>query len=224
MVLLAGELAYKVKREVRFPFVDLSTLELRRLCCEEELRLNRRLSPDLYLGVVPITADDRGVHVGGSGEIVEYAVKMRRLPEDQMMDSLVRTGRLPPGAITQISALLAQFHAAADRGNSIAAYGSPAAIARLWEEHFVESAPLVGDFLDPFQDALLRGTVHAWLVRKRAILEQRQRDGYIRDGHGDLRCSSICLTEPIQIFDCLEFSPRLRCCDVASELAFLEWT
>jgi len=220
-VFLVGDFAYKVKREVRFPFLDLTTLELRRLCCEEEVRLNRRLSPELYLGVVPITADAGGVQVDGSGDVVEYAVKMRRLPEDRMMDAMLRSGRLPADAITRVSELLARFHAGAERGEPVASSGTPSAIARLWEDHFAETASLVHGVLDPFQDALLRGTVRAWLVRKHALLEQRHRDGYIRDGHGDLRCSSICLTEPIQIFDCLEFSQRLRCGDVASELAFL---
>lgn len=220
-VFLAREVVYKVKRAVRFPFLDLSTLELRRLCCEEELRLNRRLSPELYLGVVPITADPDGIHVGGSGEIVEYAVKMRRLPEDRMMESMLRSGSLPADAIKRISEVLARFHAGAERGEAAAASGAPSAIARLWEDHFTESASLVPDVLDPLQDALLRGTVRAWLVRKHALLERRHRGGYIRDGHGDLRCSSVCLTEPIQIFDCLEFSKRLRCGDVASDLAFL---
>jgi len=221
MVFLAGDFAYKVKREVRFPFLDLSTLELRRLCCEEEVRLNRRLNPELYLGVVAITADAEGIHLGGSGEVVEYAVKMRRLPEDRMMDSLLRAGRFPPDAITQICERLVRFHAQAEATDAVAAFGSPSAIAQLWDEHFVESSPLINDFLDRFQDRLLRATARAWMVRKRALLERRLRDGHIRDGHGDLRCSSICLTEPIQIFDCLEFSQRLRCGDVASDLAFL---
>jgi len=170
-VFLAGAIAYKVKRAVRFPFLDLSTLELRRLCCEEEVRLNRRLSPDLYLGVVPITADEGTIRVSGSGEIVEYAVKMRRLPEDRMMDSMVRAGHLPADAIPRICELLARFHAGAERDDAVAASGAPSAIARLWDEHFAESATLVGDILDPLQDALLRRTVKAWLVRKRALLE-----------------------------------------------------
>jgi aminoglycoside phosphotransferase family enzyme/predicted kinase len=221
MVFLAGDLAYKVKRGVRFPFLDLSTLDRRRLCCGEEVRLNRRLSPELYLGVVAITEDPEGIHVGGAGEIVEYAVKMRRLPEDRMMDSLLRAGRLPPDAIARICERLVRFHAEAKATAAVRAFGSPSAIARLWEEHFVESSSWVGDFLDRFQEGLLRATARAWMVRKRPLLEQRHRDGRIRDGHGDLRCSSICFTEPIQIFDCLEFSRRLRCADVASDLAFL---
>ena len=221
MVFLAGDLAYKVKRDVHFPFLDLSTLERRRLCCEEEVRLNRRLSPSLYLGVVAITADAEGIRLGGSGEIVEYAVKMRRLPEDRMMDSLLRAGCLPGDAIARVCERVARFHAEAEATDAVAAFGSPSAVAQLWEEQFAEWASLVDDFLDPFQDALLRATARAWRVQKRALLEQRHRDGHVRDGHGDLRCSSVCLTEPIQIFDCLEFSPRLRCSDVASDLAFL---
>ncbi len=215
MVFLAGEFAYKVKREVCFPFLDLSTLELRRRCCEEEVRLNRRLSPDLYLGVVPITVDESGIHVAGSGETVEYAVQMRRLPEDRMMDGLVRAGRLPADAIGRICDRLVRFHSGAEKSDAVGAFGTPSAISQLWDEHFTESTALIGDVLDRFQDGLLRETARAWMVRKRALLEQRRRDGHIRDGHGDLRCSSICLTEPIQIFDCLEFSRRLRCGDVS---------
>jgi len=220
-VFLAGNLAYKVKRDVRFPFLDLSTLERRRLCCQEEDRLNRRLSPELYLGVVAITEDAEGIHLGGAGEVVEYAVKMRRLPQDRMMDTLLRSGRLPVDAITRICERLVPFHAESDATEAVAAFGSPSAIARLWEEQFVESSPLVDDLLDRFQDGLLRATARAWMVGKLPLLEQRHRHRFIRDGHGDLRCSSICFTEPIQIFDCLEFSPRLRCGDVASDLAFL---
>lgn len=221
MVFLAGDLAYKVKREVRFPFLDLSTLELRRRCSEEEVRLNRRLSPDLYLGVIPITVDPRGIAIGGSGRTVEYAVQMRRLPQDRMMDSLVREGRLPPDAIDRICDRLVWFHSQAEKDEAVAAFGAPSEIARLWDEHFTESAPLIDEFIHPFQDALLRGTARAWMVRKGDLLERRHQDGHIREGHGDLRCSSICLTEPLQIFDCLEFSRRLRCCDVASDVAFL---
>ncbi len=221
VIFLAGEFAYKVKRHVQFDFVDLSTLPARLACCEEEVRLNRRLSPELYLGVVPITEGSEGIRIGGLGPPVEYAVQMRRLPEDRMMDALVRAGPFPAGAIAALAARLADFHAQAETGEEISAFGSPSTIGSLWEEHFAQTERLVGSVLEPFQDAFLRATVQAWLVRKNALLRRRVLDGHIRDGHGDLRCSSVCFTEPLQIFDCLEFSRRLRCCDVASDISFL---
>jgi len=185
------------------------------------VRLNRRLSPELYLGVVPITEGPDGIRIGGSGPAIEYAVHMRRLPEDRMMDVLVRAGTLPEGAIGALATRLADFHGQAATGEEISGFGSPATIESLWKEHFDQTQRLVGRVLEPFQDAFLRATVQAWLVRKNPLLRRRALEGRIRDGHGDLRCCSVCFIEPLQIFDCLEFSRRLRCGDVASDISFL---
>ncbi len=221
VVFLAGPYAYKVKKPVHFDFLDAHLLERRAEMCRQELALNRRLSPDLYLGVVPITRGPQGLVVGGTGEPVEYAVQMRRLPEDRMMDRLLESRALTRKMVEQVAEVLAPFHAAADAGPGVAVHGTPAAVQALWNEHFAQVAPFLGKTVTPFQDGYLRAVVGAWSVRKRRLLEERVAAGRIRDGHGDLRTSSVCFTEPLAIFDCLDFSARLRCSDVASDVAFL---
>jgi len=221
VVFLAGPYAYKVKKPVHFDFLDAHLLERRGEMCEQEVRLNRRLSPDLYLGVVPITRGPTGLVVGGSGEPVEYAVQMRRLPENQMMDRLLQARALTRQMVEQVADVLAPFHASADAGPGVAAFGTPQAVQALWDEHFAQVAPFLGKTLTSLQDGYLRAVVRAWSVRKRRMLAERLANRRIRDGHGDLRTSSVCFTDPLTIFDCLDFSARLRCSDVASDVSFL---
>jgi len=221
VVFLAGPFAYKVKKPVHFDFLDAHLLERRAELCAREVELNRRLSPELYLGVVPITRSSDGLRIGGTGPAFEYAVHMRRLPEDRMMDRLLRTRALTREMVEQVADVLAPFHAQADAGPRVAAFGTPGAVMALWDEHFAQVTPFLGRTLTPVQDGYLRAVVAAWSVRRRALLEQRVAEGRVRDGHGDLRTSSVCFTEPLTIFDCLDFSTRLRCSDVASDVAFL---
>jgi aminoglycoside phosphotransferase family enzyme/predicted kinase len=221
VVFLAARYAYKVKKPVHFDFLDAHLLERRAEMCQQEVALNRRLSPDLYLGVVPITRGPQGLVVGGAGEPVEYAVQMRRLPEDRMMDRLLQARALTREMVEQVADVLVPFHARADSGPRVAASGTPGAVLALWDEHFAQVVPFLGKTLTVLQDGYLRAVVAAWSVRKRRLLEERVANRRIRDGHGDLRTSSVCFTDPLTIFDCLDFSARLRCSDVASDVAFL---
>ena len=221
VIFLAGPFAYKVKKPVHFDFLDAHTLEGRAAMCAQEVALNRRLSPDLYLGVVPITRGPQGLTIGGSGAAVEYVVQMRRLPEERMMDRLLQARVLTREMVEQVADALAPFHAGADAGPRVAAFGTPEAVRTLWDEHFAQVTPFLGKTLTPIQDGYLRAVSAAWTVRKRRQLEERVAQGRIRDGHGDLRTSSVCFTEPLTIFDCLDFSARFRCSDVASDVAFL---
>ena len=220
-VFLAGDFAYKVKKPVHFDFLDARSLECRRELCAQEVALNRRLSPELYLGVVPVTRGPEGLLVGGEGPPVEFAVRMRRLPEGRMMDRLLEARALTREMVERVAEVLAPFHARADAGPGVAALGTPAAIQALWDEHFAQTTPFVGRTLTPIQDGFLRAMVGAWSVRKHPVLAGRVAQGRIRDGHGDLRTSSVCFTEPLAIFDCLDFSARYRCSDVAADVAFL---
>jgi uncharacterized protein len=203
LVFLAGDRAYKVKKGVRFPFLDYSTLEKRKRFCEEEVRLNRRLAPSVYLGVAPITADGR---VRGKGEIVEYAVEMVRLPQDRMLDELLRRGAVTAADAERIADAVAGFHARADRHPSqpidhlrsnlddAARFLKPLWLARLREEH-----------------ERLRAELSPLLARRQAI-----------DGHGDLHAANVCMKDgEIVIYDCIEFEPRFRIEDAAAEIAFL---
>ena len=221
VVFLAGPFAYKVKKPVHFDFLDAHLLERRAELCAQEVVLNRRLSPDLYLGVVPIVRRGAGLAIGGVGPAAEYAVQMRRLPADRMMDRLLEAGGLDRQMVEQVADVLVPFHARAEGGPQVAAFGTPEAVQALWDEHFAQVTPLLGRTLTPLQDGFLRAVVAAWSVRRRPLLEARVEAQRIRDGHGDLRTSSVCFIDPLAIFDCLDFSARLRCGDVASDVAFL---
>lgn len=220
-VLLAGDYAYKVKKPVDFGFLNFTTLARRRYYCRQEVLLNSRLCPQIYLGVVPITAVEGGYRIGGRGRAVEYAVQMRRLPQERMMDRLLATGELTASMVEALAQVVAAFHARSASGPAIARYGSPQAIAYNWEENFQQTEPFVGTTLSRWQGQYLRAYVRAFLARQRPLLHQRVREGRVRDCHGDLRTAAVCYSDGICVFDCIEFNRRFRYSDVASEVAFL---
>jgi aminoglycoside phosphotransferase family enzyme/predicted kinase len=219
-VFLAGPLVYKLKKPVRFDFLDFSTAAAREQACREELRLNRRLAPQAYLDVVPITRTDGGeFQLGGDGQPLDWLVKMRRLPTDQTLESLHRRGELKPADIDRLARLLADF------------YQSLAPV-RLSPEEYRQS--YTDRVRGNRQELLAAGhhlprqivqRVHAFQLQlvllRPDLLDERVRSGRIVDGHGDLRPEHICLVEPPLIFDCIEFNPAFRQIDVADELAFL---
>jgi aminoglycoside phosphotransferase family enzyme/predicted kinase len=221
LVFLAGQYAYKIKKPVNFGFLDYSTLDRRRYFCEQEVLLNRRLCSGLYLGVVPIVEDRSGIRLNVPGTPMEYAVQMRRLPTRLMMDSLMVTHSLTSSQVERLADRVAEFHARAGRDETVRRFGSREAIRENWEENFAQSAPFVGHTLTPLQLGLLQATARAWMARHADIIDRRASQGFVRDVHGDLRTSAVCFTDPIQVFDCIEFSPKLRCSDVASEIAFM---
>jgi hypothetical protein len=233
LVFLAGDRVYKVKKPVNLGFLDYTTLDRRRRFCEEEVRLNRRLAPDVYLGVVPITrAPDGSLHVGGSGETVEVAVEMRRLPAIRMLDSLLVSGAIDNEQMGALADLLVRFHSKAATGAGVDEHGTPEAIAFNVRENFEQteafaappglSAGAGARTVSPALHAFLSIAAGRFLAGERDLLERRVREGRIREGHGDLHAGNICLTgEGIKIYDSIEFAPRLRCGDVACDLAFL---
>jgi aminoglycoside phosphotransferase family enzyme/predicted kinase len=220
-VFLAGDQVFKVKKAVRFPFLDFSTLERRRHFCEEEVRLNRRLAPGVYLGVVPIVRAGARYRVGGAGEPIEYAVHMRRLPGERVLRHLVEHSRADTGLMERIAVKMAAFHAQAETGPEITAAGASTAIRHTLRENFVTLAPLAVSFAPPGMLVDLPLLMESALARIAGRLHARQEAGRVRDCHGDLRPDHICCTDELPIFDCIEFNPRFRYCDVASEMAFL---
>jgi hypothetical protein len=222
-VLLAGEEVYKIKKSVRFAFLDFSTLERRHHFCREEVRLNRRLAPGVYRGVVALCAHDGGFALApdDAEDAIEYAVHMRRLPADRMLTSLLDRDAVTSELIDAIAARLAAFHAAADAGTEIARGGDPAVIARLLEDDFHEVDAFHGHTISATDDAAIRRFCRDFLHRHDALLRRRQVEGRIRDGHGDLHADHICCTDGLVIYDCIEFNPSFRHRDVAAEIAFL---
>jgi hypothetical protein len=225
-VFLAGEYVYKVKKPVRFAFLDYSTLRKRFHFCLEEVRLNRRLAPKIYLAVVPIYQEKEGFflaedspHVEPSA-VREYAVKMLRLPEGQILNRLLKEGQVGKADISAIAKELVSFHlSAATEQASI--YGAPEAIRRLVAENFKETECFVGKTISQKMFHKIQEYSLDFLNVHADLFKSRIQDGKVREGHGDLRAEHICLTDEIAIFDCVEFAEGLRYCDVASEVAFL---
>lgn len=224
-VVLAGDDVYKLKKPVRFAFLDFSTLARRRFFCEEEVRLNRRLAADVYRGVLAIVRRDGGYALAAAdaGDAVEYAVHMRRLPEDRVLARLLAGGTADAALIDRIGDRLVAFHADADAGPELARGGDPAEIRRLMDEDFAEVVALHGDTISADDDAAIQRWCHARLDALAPLLRRRQVTGRIRDGHGDLHAEHIyCLdTGALVIVDCIEFNPAFRRRDVAADVAFL---
>jgi aminoglycoside phosphotransferase family enzyme len=221
-VILAGDFVYKFKKPVNFGFLDFSDLAKRRACCEQELLLNRRLCPDIYLGLVRVTAEPGGrFALNGSGEVVEYGVKMVRMPEERMMTRLIRDGELTEAHIDALVEVLAGFYAQAAGGPEIAAFGTAAAVGVNVVENFDQTQGFIGQgALNQEQFDHISDYARTFLARE-ALFQQRIDGGYIRDCHGDLYSANICLADKVYIYDCIEFNQRFRYCDVASDVAFL---
>jgi aminoglycoside phosphotransferase family enzyme/predicted kinase len=222
IVLLGQHHVLKLKKPVDFGFLDYTTLEKRRRACEAEIDLNRRLCPDVYLAIQPVTEVDGEAHLSSEGRIIDYGVWMKRIPADRMLDRLVAEGAVTETMIDRVAGRLSRFHGAARRSPEVYAYGRPDAIRRNWEENFTQTSRYVGRTISPQAYDAIRARVARWMVNSDNLLQSRVHDGRICDGHGDLRCESICVTDGICIFDCIEFNDRFRCGDVAGEVAFLE--
>lgn len=221
-VLLAGDFAYKVKKAVNFGFLDFSTLEKRRFYCSEELRLNRRFAPDLYLEVVEITGSPEQPEINGPGEVLEYAVRMRQFPQAGLLSRVADNHQLAAGHIDEIITLVAGMHAQAGREVTDPDAGSPEDIRHWVDENFTHIRRSV---LEPLQQRQLDG-LDNWCQETftacRDLLASRRREGFVRECHGDLHLGNLALVnQRITPFDCLEFNPRLRWIDVISEVAFL---
>jgi aminoglycoside phosphotransferase family enzyme len=185
--------------------------------------LNRRLCPDDYLGVVPIREERDRIAIGdGPGTVVDYAVWMRRLPEDGMLDRRLSLGSVRADDLVAIADRLASFHAAADSGEAVNRLGGPSVMRRNWEENLRQSAPYVGRTVADQEFRAIGEYGTAWLSAQSTRLERRMTEGRVRDGHGDVRAANICLVHGApHIFDCVEFDDRLRCGDVVLDVAFL---
>ena len=222
-VLLAGAFAYKVKKPLDLHFLDYSTLERRRLMCEEEVRLNRRLCAEAYVGVPAIVRDGDAYRIGGPGEAVEYAVKMHRMPRERMLPDLLARGEATQTHVRSLARRIAAFHRDAATDDRITRFGSVETLQSIWEENFEQTESHVGDTITAAQRDGIRAYVERFLRNNAALIDERARAGRIRDCHGDLRADAVVIHEDgsICVMDCIEFSDRIRCSDVASDIGFL---
>jgi len=221
-VILTGQYAYKIKKPVAFSFVDFSTLEKRRWFCEEEVRLNRRLAPEVYLGVVPLTGSPVAPLVDGQGPPFEFAVKMQQFSSGREVHNILASKEKSEAFISQLADRIAQFHSRIEQAEGHSAYANPGMVWRAVRE-CVEEIPR--NLLTQNSREYLT-QIYTWLQeewrRLHKVFRQRKQSGHVRECHGDLHLANIAVFEGnVCVFDALEFEPRLRWIDVMSEVAFL---
>ena len=222
IVFLAGERAYKIKKPVRMPFLDYSTLERRRKFCDQEVRVNRRFAPDIYLHVRAIVERKGNLALANADHpnALEYAVVMRRFDEEATLERMVERNVVDEPLAERVGVRVADMHLGAPRAP--ADYWTPAYVAGRLEENFDTVRPDLGRLVDSLTFNAVRRFSRAFLGAHEAVLEDRTAAGMVRDVHGDLRAKHV-VVEPsgLSMVDCVEFDDRLRCIDVAADLAFL---
>lgn len=219
-VFLTKSFVYKMKKAVNFGFLDFTTLEKRHFFCEKELKLNRRLCRDMYLEVVPINKAE-AIRIKGAGETVEYAVKMKRMPQDTMLSRLLEENKVDSKLVDRIAKTIADFHAKAETNSQISKCGSLAIIGTNWKENFEQTEEYKGKTISAEEFKLIRESVNAFIKNNAAFFKKRISENKIRDGHGDIHSGNIFVADQIYIFDAIEFNERFRYCDVAADIAFL---
>jgi hypothetical protein len=219
-VFLTRNFVYKVKKAVDLGFLDFTTLEKRRLFCEKELELNRRLCEGMYLEVVPINRSDV-IKIKGEGETVEYAVKMKRMPQEKMMNKLLEENKVDSKLIDRIAKIIVEFHSKAETKRRISEFGSLVIIETNWKENFEQTRKFVGKTISMKEFKVIRERIDDFMKNNVSLFEKRMAEGRVRDCHGDIHSGNIFVANRIYIFDAIEFNERFRYSDVASDVAFL---
>ena len=220
-VILAGNFVYKWKKAIDFGFVDFSSQAKRKYYCEQELYLNRRLCPEIYLELCWLCREDGRFRLQGDGEIIEYGVKMLRMPEEAMMNKVIAAGGVRTRHLERIVEILVPFYRQADGGERVRGNGRAEAVAQTVFNNFAQTERFVGGTaLSSDRFARIKAYTGAFL-KQEELFAERVAAGYIRDCHGDLYSGNICLADNIYIFDCIEFNESLRFIDIAADVAFL---
>jgi len=220
-IFLTGEYVYKIKKPVNLGYLDYTTLEKRHFFCHQELELNRRLCPGAYLAVVPIVEEKGELCIEGLGKTIEYAVKMKQLPHDRMMDVLLPKDQVTPEMVARVAEKLTGFHQKAETNQEIAAFGRLDVIHQNTDENFAQTEKYIGTSITAEKYQYIKNYTNNFIDSNASLFDKRAREGKIRDCHGDLHAAHVCFTDDICIYDCIEFNDRFRYSDVASEIAFL---
>ncbi len=222
LVFLADEFVYKIKKPANFGFLDFSTLKKRHYYCHQEIMLNRRLSKDTYIDVLPILYDGKNYRMGiGQGRIAEYAVKMKRLPDEMLMKSMFFRGELTGEHLNKIAKVLASFHRTARNSLNIDKFGDPEKFKINTDENFEQIRKYIGMTIQKRDFDTLKQWTENFYCSNRPLFISRINSKKIRDCHGDLHMEHICLSENLPIFDCIEFNSRFRYTDTIADIAFL---
>lgn len=221
-VLLTGDFVYKIKKPVNFGFLDYSSLEQRAHYCAEELRLNQRLAPDMYLDVIAIRGSETAPSLTGDGPIIEYMVKTRQFRQEDLLGNLQRAGGLTTAHIDALAVTLAGFHQRIDRAAPDAPWGEPEQVHAPVVQNFEQIRPLLSDVADLAQLEQLEHWAHTTFQRLIPQLAQRKADGLIRECHGDIYLDNVTLIDgQVTLFDCIEFNDAFRWTDIMADVAFM---
>ncbi|PNX47715.1 MAG: AAA family ATPase [Thermoplasmata archaeon M9B1D] len=221
-VVLTGKYAYKFKKPVNFGFLDFTTLDKRKHFCEEELRLNKRLCPEIYQDVVPITQSNNHIEIAGDGKVIDYAVKMKEFPQESIMTKLLKKGEVDEKVMDKIVDILVRFYKSGKRSEEIDYFGSIKAIKHNTDENFEQTKSFINLTIPKDIFNSIKKTTNKFLEGKKDLFVARVKNGFICDCHGDLHSGNIVVeNDDVCIFDCIEFNKRFRFSDVASDIGFL---
>ncbi len=220
-VFLTGDYAYKVKKPVNFGFLDFSTLEARQHFCLEEIQMNQQNAPEIYLEVLPITQSDDQFELGGTGQTVEYVLKMREFPQDDLFISMFEQGRLTEAHMEELGRIVAQFHAKAQTNDYIRRFGEVSKVRQAIDENYEQTENYIGGPQTSQQFEQTKQFTDAFFAKKQELFNSRIQNNKIRECHGDLHLRNICLwQDKIQLFDRIEFNEPFRFVDVMYDIAF----
>jgi aminoglycoside phosphotransferase family enzyme/gluconate kinase len=220
-VLLTGDYAYKIKKPVNFGFLDFSTLEARQHFCQEEIRMNQQNAPELYLDVLPITETDDGFELNGKGQPVEYTVKMREFPQENIFSSRFEQGDLTEALMEELGRVVAQFHAKAVTNDRIRSFGAVSQIRQAFDENYEQTEKYIGGPQTKQQFEETKQYTDDFFTNRQQLFQRRMQDDWIRECHGDLHLRNICLWKgKIVLFDRIEFNEPFRFVDVMFDIAY----
>jgi aminoglycoside phosphotransferase family enzyme len=223
-VFICDNYVYKLKKPVNFGFLDFETLEKRKFYCHQEVELNKRLAEDVYLGVVSVVLDNdmyKIIDQPDERKPIEYAVKMRVIPDDVLLKNRFKNGLLTESDIDKTAKTIVNFHATAEHSPDIDKFGTLEIVKFNTDENFAQTEEFIGKSITNEKFNALKSWTDEFYKDQTELLNHRISAGRIRDCHGDLHMEHICLTDPIKIIDCIEFNDRFRYSDTASDLAFL---
>jgi hypothetical protein len=219
-VFLTGKHAYKVKKPVNFGFVNFSTLNKRKFYSKQELKLNRRLAPELYLKVLPIVKIDNEIKIGGKGKIVDWAVVMKELPQEMIMSVLLKNNKITKKTIKKIAKIIADFHKK-NYPKVKKKYKSIKIIKFNWNENFELVEKFIQKTISKSDFEFIKNKINEFFRKNKSLFQKRAKENKIKWCHGDLHSGNIFISNKIYIFDCIEFNERFSSQDVADEVAFL---
>ncbi len=221
IIALTGKYAYKIPKPVNLGFLDFTTLEQRKNLCYNEMEYNKLLSPDLYVDVVAITKDKEKISINGKGEIVDYAIKLKQIPQEFLASTLIKQNKINEHHIKEIASIINNFHQHAKTSKQISEFGKLKTIKFNWDENFNQTEKHINSII-PHQDFnFIKEKINSFISKNKRIFQERVKQNKIRHCHGDLHTGNIFITDKVHIFDAIVFNQRFPCSDTAADIAFM---